>query len=305
MASTSLSNEMSATPSTSANRIESRSPLQQAFTRLKRHRLAFFSALLILAWILIAALAPALAPYDPYEIFPGAARAQPSVAHPLGTDLLGRDVLSRLMFGSRTSLVVGLGAVSSYVVIGIILGALAGYFGGAVDAIVSRLIDVILSFPLIVVILTLVSITGASLRNVIFVIAILQWPRVARYVRAEFLSLREWDFVLAARAVGVHPLPIIFKHILPNAVSPIIVVATFGVANTIILEAALSFLGWGVPPPQASWGNMLMDAQKISILESMPWLWLPPGLAISITVLAFNFIGDGLRDALDPHMLHA
>lgn len=263
--------------------------------------MAVFSAVLILAWTLIAIFAPLLAPYDPYKLG-SAARAKPSAAHLLGTDLVGRDVLSRLIFGARTSLAVGLGAVSSYVLIGTILGALAGYFGGVVDAAITRLIDVILCFPLIVVMLTLVSLATPSLRNLILVIGFLQWPSVARYVRAEFLTLRERDFVVAALAIGARPLYIVFRHILPNAVSPIIVVATFGLANIIILEAALSFLGWGVPPPQASWGNMLMDAQKISILESMPWLWIPPGLAIGSAVLAVNFLGDGLRDALDPHM---
>jgi peptide/nickel transport system permease protein len=278
-----------------------RSPAQQAFARLKRHRLALASSVVILAWIVIALLAPAVAPYDPYQMGPGPSRAAPSAEHLLGTDLVGRDVLSRVIFGSRASLAAGLGAVTTYVLIGTILGGMAGYFGGKVDAVITRLIDVVLSFPLVIVTLTIVALTGPSLRNVILVIGLLQWPQVARYVRAEFLGLREQDFVVAARAVGVRPLAQIFKHILPNSVSPIIVVATFGIANTIILEAALSFLGWGVPPPQPSWGNMLMDAQKISILEGMLWLWVPPGVAIATTVLCFNFLGDGLRDALDPH----
>lgn len=281
---------------------ESRSPARQVFDRLLHHRLAVFSAVLILLWIAIAILAPVVAPYDPYRIDARAMRQGPSPEHVLGTDMVGRDVLSRLIFGSRTSLIVGIGAVSVYVAIGTVLGALAGYFGGKVDDVISRIMDVILCFPLVVVVLTMVSIVGPSLRNVIIVIALLRWPQVARYVRAEFLSYRERDFVTAALSVGVRPMTVVFKHILPNALSPVVVVATFGVANTIILEASLSFLGWGVPPPMASWGNMLMDAQKTSILQTMPWLWVPPGVAIALAVLAVNFVGDGLRDALDPHM---
>ena len=284
------------------NSVHSRTPAQQLLDRLKRHRLACASIVFLIVWILVAIFAPIIAPYDPYKIDPRALRQAPSATHPLGTDMVGRDVLSRVIYGSRTSLLVGLGAVSAYVVIGTVLGAIAGYFGGLTDAVISRLIDVILCFPVVVVVLTMVSLVGPSLRNVILVIAVLRWPQVARYVRAEFLTLREHEYVMAAKAIGVRSRSIVFKHILPNALSPIVVVATFGVANTIMLEAALSFLGWGVPPPRASWGNMLMDAQKISILQSMPWLWLPAGIAIAVSVLAINFVGDGLRDALDPHM---
>ncbi|MBN1317653.1 MAG: ABC transporter permease [Anaerolineales bacterium] len=278
------------------------SPSQKAWIRLKRHHLALVSGLIILLWIFIALSAPIVAPCDPYKTDVKAMRQSPSATHLLGTDMVGRDVLSRLIFGSRTSLQVVLGAVSLYVLIGIVLGSLAGYFGGTVDSIITRLIDIILCFPMVLIILTFVSIVGPSLRNVVLILGLLQWPSVARYVRAEFLTLRERDYVIAAQGIGVRPASIMFKHILPNALSPVIVIATFGVATSIVTEASLSFLGWGVPLPTASWGNMLTDAQVITVLQSMPWLWLPPGLAIGISMLAINFFGDGLRDALDPQM---
>lgn len=282
--------------------IREQSPSQKAWMRLKQHRLALLSGVVIVFWILIATFASAVAPCDPYDTDVKAMRKPPSAEHLLGTDLVGRDVLSRLIFGSRTSLQVVIGAVSLYVIIGIVLGSLAGYFGGMIDSIITRAIDVILCFPMVLIILTCVSIIGPSLRNVILILGLLQWPAVARYVRAEFLSLRERDFVTAAQGIGVRPLSVMFKHILPNALSPVIVIATFGVATSIVTEAALSFLGWGVPLPTASWGNMLTDAQVITVLQTMPWLWLPPGLAIGIAMLAINFFGDGLRDALDPKL---
>lgn len=279
------------------------SPGQKAWMRLKQHRLALASGGVVILWVFIAIFAPYVAPCDPYAIDTKAMRQPPSAEHLLGTDLVGRDVLSRLIFGARTSLQVVLGAVSLYVAIGIVIGSLAGYYGGVVDSIITRLIDVILCFPMVIIMLTFVAIVGPSLRNIILILGLLQWPSIARYVRAEFLSLRERDFVTAAKSIGVRPASIMFKHILPNALSPVIVIATFGVATSIVTEAALSFLGWGVPLPTASWGNMLMDAQVITVLQSMPWLWLPPGIAVGIAMLAVNFFGDGLRDALDPQML--
>lgn len=288
--------------STGGSAAEPLSPLQQVFSHFLRHRLAVLSAVLVLVWVIVAVFAPFIAPHDPYRINALAMRQGPSAEHWLGTDLVGRDILSRIIYGSRTSLSVAVGAVGAYVIVGTILGALAGYFGGTIDAIITRLIDIILCFPLILIVLTIVSVMGPSIQNMMLAIAFLRWPQVARYVRAEFLSLREEDFVAAARSIGARPFSIIFRHMLPNALSPIVVVATFGVANTLMLEASLSFLGWGVPPPTASWGGMLLDAQRLSVLRTMPWLWLPPGLAIAVAVLAVNFVGDGLRDALDPHM---
>ncbi len=194
-------------------------------------------------------------------------------------------------------------AVTIYTVIGTLLGAISGYYGGGVDATIMRLADIVLSFPTLILIITVVSVLGPSVYNIMLVIGLLGWPQIARIVRALFLSLREREFVLASRTIGVPNVRIIFRHILPNAIAPVIVAATFGMANAIILEAGLSFLGLGVQPPTPSWGNMLTDAQSLTVLESMPWLWIPPGTMIALAVLSINFIGDGLRDALDPYLV--
>jgi peptide/nickel transport system permease protein len=224
----------------------------------------------------------------------------PSLDHFLGTDSFGRDVWARLIFAARISLSVGIVAVGLYTFIGILLGALAGYYGGLIDGTIMRFTDTVMSFPSLILIILAVSIIGPSIYNVMAVIGLLGWPGTARLVRAEFLSLREREFVVASRMVGGSNRTIIFRHILPNAVYPLIVSATLGIAGAILSEASLSFLGLGVQPPTASWGNMLNEAQKLTTLRNYPWQWLPPGLAIAIAVLATNFIGDGLRDALDP-----
>ncbi len=266
----------------------------------RRHRLAVVGMVVMALLVVVAVGAPLLAPSDPNQVSLSAYREAPSLQHWLGTDAQGRDVLSRIIYASRISLSVGLVAVAIYVLIGTVLGGIAGYFGGWVDSIIMRLADVVLSFPSIIVIITVVSILGPSILNVMLVIGLLGWPPIARLVRGEFLTLRGRDFVVASQSVGASSPRIIFRHILPNASTPIIVNATFGVAQAILLEAGLSFLGLGVQPPTASWGNILNAAQSVTILEEMPWLWLPPGAMIVISVLAINFLGDGLRDALDP-----
>ncbi len=270
------------------------------WTLFRRHRLGVVGLVVIVLLIIIAVAAPLLAPSDPNQISLSAYREAPSSQHWLGTDAQGRDVLSRIIYATRISLSVGLVAVSIYVVIGTVLGGVAGYFGGWVDSVIMRLADVVLSFPSIIVIITVVSILGPSILNVMLVIGLLGWPPIARLVRGEFLTLRGRDFVTASQMIGASSPRIIFRHILPNATTPIIVNATFGVAQAILLEAGLSFLGLGVQPPTASWGNILNAAQSVTILEEMPWLWLPPGAMIVLAVLAINFLGDGLRDALDP-----
>lgn len=270
--------------------------------RFKRHRLALISTGVLLVVVLIAVLADFVAPYDPAFIDPLVFDEAPTAAHPLGTDRIGRDVLSRLIHGGRVSLSVGVVAVSIYMVIGVLLGSLAGYYGGRVDMLISRFIDIVLSFPTLMLILVLVSLLGPGLRNIMLVLGLLGWPQVARIVRGEFLRLRTNDFVWAARMIGSPNRRIITHHILPNAMGPMLVAATFGVATAILSESALSFLGLGVQPPTASWGQMLNDAQSLTILETKPWLWIPPGLLILISVLSINFIGDSLRDALDPQL---
>jgi peptide/nickel transport system permease protein len=197
---------------------------------------------------------------------------------------------------------VGIVAVAIYTSIGVVLGVLAGYYGGWIDSTIMRLCDVVLSFPTLIIIITIASVLGPSIYNLMLAIGLLGWPPIARLLRGQMLSLRSTEFVVGARAVGCSDRRLIFRHLLPNAMAPVLVAATFGIAYAILIEAGLSFLGLGVQPPTPSWGNMLTDAQSLTVLESMPWLWLPPGLMIALSVLSINFIGDGLRDALDPYL---
>jgi peptide/nickel transport system permease protein len=271
--------------------------------RFRRHRLALIGALILLVLASGAIAAPLVASNDPYKVDISAYRTGPAANHPLGTDSSGRDVFSRMLYAGRVSLSVGLVAVAIYTLIGVILGAFSGFYGGWVDAFIMRLADIVLSFPALILIITVVSVLGPSIYNIMLVIGLLGWPPIARIVRGLFLSLREREFVLASRTVGVSNSRIIFRHMLPNALAPVIVAATFGMANAILLEAGLSFLGLGVQPPTPSWGNMLTDAQSLTVLESMPWLWIPPGTMIALAVISINFIGDGLRDALDPYLV--
>jgi peptide/nickel transport system permease protein len=276
------------------------SPRQLAWRRFRRHRLAMLGLGIIVVLTIIAILANVLAPYDPTRIDSKAFGKPPSVAHPFGTDASGRDVLSRLLFGSRVSLSVGLVAVSIYLTIGTLLGAIAGFRRGLTDAIIMRATDTVMSFPALIIILAVIPILGPSIFNIMLVIGLLGWPAVARLVRAEFLSLRERDFTLAARGIGASDRRIIFRHVLPNVAGPLVVVASFGIADAIITEAGLSFLGLGVQPPDTSWGQLLNNAIDVGTILQKPWLWIAPAAAIAITVLSINFIGDGLRDALDP-----
>jgi peptide/nickel transport system permease protein len=273
-----------------------------AMHAFRRHRLAVFGVAVIALLTLVAVFAPHVATHDPYAVDLLMVREGPSARHLLGTDEAGRDVLSRVVFGTRVSLSVGLVAVTIYTFIGTVLGAISGYYGGRVDDIVQRLTDTVMCFPGLIIIIAAVAIVGPSIYNVMIVIGLLQWPSVCRLVRGQFLSLRQQDFVLAARAIGARDRRVIFRHILVNAVAPVTVAATFGVAAAILTEAGLSFLGLGVQPPTASWGNMVNSAQSAAVLQEMPWLWVPPGVLIALAVLSINFVGDGLRDAVDPRM---
>jgi peptide/nickel transport system permease protein len=274
--------------------------LRRAASRFLRHRLAVAGAVFLLAVGAVAVLAPIVAPHSPTEVDIRAFRSPPSPEHPLGTDLIGRDVLSRLIYASQVSLTIGVLASSLAVVIGTALGAIAGYYRGSLDAVLMRLTDMVLAFPPLVIVLVAVSVIGPSIESVILVLGGLTWPTSCRIVRSSYLSLRELEFTLAARTVGAGDGAIILRHLLPNALGPVLVAASLGAAGAILSEAALSFIGLGVQPPTPSWGNMLVDAQSLTILRTMPWIWLPPGLAILLTVLAINFVGDGIRDALDP-----
>ena len=267
---------------------------------LRRNPLAVAGMAAVALLFFVAVAAPWLAPFDPAEFNRDSILASPSARHWLGTDALGRDVFSRLVYGSRVSLAVGFVSVGISVLIGAFLGALAGYFGGAVDSAVMRLVDLMLCFPSMFLILAVIAFVGPSIWNVMAVIGLTGWMGTCRLVRAEFLTLRERDYVAAARALGAGPLRIIFRHLLPNALAPVLVAAVLGVAGAILTESALSFLGLGVQPPTPSWGNILADGR--ANLDIAWWLSVFPGLAITVTMLAYNLFGEGLRDALDPRL---
>nr|HDM99791.1 ABC transporter permease [Deltaproteobacteria bacterium] len=259
------------------------------------------AGLLIVGLLCIVALsAPWLAPYDPHAIDTWHILESPSRAHLLGTDLLGRDCLSRLIYGARISLLVGIVAVGIATVIGTILGSLAGFYGTWIDGLIMRLVDIILCFPTIFLVMAVIAFLEPSILNIMVVIGLTSWMGVARLVRAEFLSLKQRDFVMAARISGASNARIASSHILPNAVAPILVATTLGVGGAILTESALSFLGIGVQPPTPSWGNMLTEGKDN--LEIAWWLSMFPGLAILVTVLGYNLLGEGLRDALDPRI---
>ena len=271
--------------------------------RFSRNRLSVAGALIVVALLTTSLLAPVIAPYDPTSIDVYNVLSPPSRAHLLGTDELGRDLLSRIIWGSRVSLKVGFVAVGIAISIGILIGSLAGFYGGRVDAVLMRFVDMMLAFPTFFLILAVIAILEPNIFTIMAVIGVTGWMDVARLVRAEFLTLKERDFVDAARALGIQNKRLILRHILPNAISPVFVAATFGVAGAILTESGLSFLGLGVQPPDPSWGNIL-TAGKDNI-EIAWWLSLYPGLAILITVLSYNLVGEGLRDALDPRLWSA
>jgi len=270
----------------------------RSLSRFLKHKPAVAGLVFVLALLILAIFAAQIAPNDPNKIHITASKDGPSSEYWLGNDDVGRDILSRLIFGSRIALIVGVGATAIAVTIGVSIGAVAGYFGGWVDSLLSRLVDSLMAFPLLALLLTLSAVFGPSLRNVVLVIGCSVWASYARIVRAEVLSLRERDYVLAARSYGATSRRIIFRHIVPNAMGPVIIIASLAVGSIIILESALSFLGLGVQRPTASWGTMLSDGRDY--IRNYPHISIAPGIAITLTVLAFNLIGDGLRDALDP-----
>lgn len=303
-----VQNKVQSSNTTAVSRLEMQrtkidSPGARAVRRFLRHRLAVIGLIfIVLLTIVTFPLASVVAPIPPERTDLRAVRQPPSEEHRLGTDLIGRDVLSRVIYGGRVSLAVGLFAVIIFMSIGTTLGGLAGYYGGQTDAIIMRVTDTVMSFPVLVILISIVAIIGPGIQNVMLAIGLISWTGVARLVRSQVLSLRTVDFVLAAKASGVPEGRILTRHIFPSIVGPITVAGSFGIAGAILTEASLSFLGLGVQVPTPSWGNMLNEAQSIQIIENFPWLWIPPGLMISLCVLAINFIGDGLRDALDPRM---
>jgi peptide/nickel transport system permease protein len=276
--------------------------LQIVLRRFRRHRLAIVGVIILTLLILMSVLAPVITHYGRDEIDIQYIYAKPDYYHWLGTDHVGRDVVTRIVYGGRVSLTLAATCVLIYMVVGSFLGAVAGYVGGWLDNLIMRLADIIISFPFILFVLTIVALRGPAISNLIFAICFLLWPFPARLVRGEFLSIRERDYVEAARAVGSPPWRIMLRHMMPNAMAPLIVSATLDMATVILLEAGLSYLGFGVREPVPTWGNMLTEANNVSVLTGKPWLWIPPGLMIFLTVLSINFVGDGLRDALDPKL---
>ena len=287
---------------------------QLTWRRFRRHKMAIFGAI-TLALIIVYAFGGMVifSEADANLVETGARLNPPSSKHPFGTDTIGRDILVRTMYGGQISIIIGLTAMTVELLIGVTIGALTGYFGGRLDSILMRLTEAVLVIPQIFLLLVMAKYFAQSIPNISFlgrtfsgsalviilVIGVTSWPYLARIVRAQFLSVKENDFILAARATGTSTREIIFRHILPNSIAPIIVAATLSVASAITLEAYISFLGLGVRPPTATWGNMLEGAYNY--VESAWWLWFFPGLLIALTVLSINFLGDGLRDALDPH----
>jgi peptide/nickel transport system permease protein len=277
---------------------EHRSELLRGWRRFRANRAALAGMIFVTLIVLMAVFAEQISPYDPIQIVSGKRGVAPSRDHPLGWDHVGRDLLARVIFGSRVALVVGLVASAVAVTIGVAVGAAAGYFGGWVDSALSRLTDTLMAFPLIALLIVLAAVLGPSLTTTLIVIGVTTWARYARVVRADVMSLKEQEFIVAARAAGVKDYRIIWRHILPNVLAPVIVLATLGVGGIIILESALSFLGLGIQPPNPSWGGTLADGRAFITLY--PHISIAPGIMIFLTVLAFNLFGDGLRDALDP-----
>lgn len=277
------------------------SPFQLALRRFLKNKLAVASIVVLVLFVLAVVFAPVLAEHDPTKSNLLLVEQPPSADHILGTDSSGRDNFARLLYGGRVSLMIGFSAMIFSLVIGTILGSIAGYYGGVVDSIVMRMTDMFLALPFLVLALTIMALLEkVTIGLFVVIIAITTWPNLARIVRGTFLSVREQEFVLGARAIGASDFRVIFKHFIPNAIGPIIVNATLMMATLIIIESGLSFIGLGVPQPTPTWGNMISEAQNVRILRNHPEAWIPPGLAIFITVLAINFIGDGLRDAFDP-----
>lgn len=271
---------------------------QQSWRRLQRNKPALAGAGLLLAMIVLALLTPWIAPwgYEQQNLLLGA--TPPSAAHWLGTDVLGRDMLTRILYGGRLSLAVGFIATALALIIGVTYGAVAGYMGGTVDALMMRLVDILYALPIMIFIILLMVLFGRSLLLLFLAIGAVEWMTMARIVHAQVQSLRRQEFIEAAVAIGLPPGRIIARHIIPNTLGPVIIYATLTIPSVMLLEAFLSFLGLGVQPPQSSWG--LLISQGVETMEEYPWLLIYPGIALATTLFALNFLGDGLRDALDP-----
>jgi peptide/nickel transport system permease protein len=276
------------------------SPRQLAMRRFRRNPVAVTGAVVLALIVITTLLGPLIYPASANAIDLAAVRMPPGAGHPLGTDSTGRDVLARVLAGGQVSLMVGFLSAAIAVCVGALVGIVAGWFGGVVDAVISRIVDIMLSVPPVLVVIVVAGIIGPSVPMLVAVIAGLSWPASARIARGVVLGIKEQEFIQAARVSGSRNGFIMLRHLLPGVLPPVTVAATLLVSEAVLLESALSFLGAGVRPPQASWGNMLTEAQSLAVLSSMPWLWLPPGILIALTVLSAMAVGDGVRDAIDP-----
>lgn len=282
------------------------SPWKMFVRKFKKNKIAVAGLIIFIVMILSALLAPFLTPYSPYEMDYSKINQPPSSEHLLGTDEVGRDYLTRILYGGRVSMKVGLFAVIIEIIIGALVGGLAGYYGGWVDNLLMRLVEIFMSFPFLPLAITISAVIGTKVEPqqrmyiVMMIIGLLSWPGLARMIRGQILSLREQEFVQAAKALGIRDRKIILRHLIPNTVGYIIVSATLGMAGAIMSESGLSFLGLGVTPPTPTWGNLIQNAREAYILRNRVWLWLPPGVCIFLAVMSINLFGDGLRDAIDP-----
>jgi peptide/nickel transport system permease protein len=276
------------------------SPSRKAWQRFRRHRLAMVGLAMFAIIVAVTLAAPLIDRYPPNELNLKDKFQPPSAEHWLGTDRVGRDVWSRTLHGGRVSLAVGFSAALVSMSIGIVLGALSGFYGGATDMLIMRFTDVLMTFPRVVIMLTVATFVRQTIVNVILLIGLFSWMGTARLVRGQVLSLREEQFVLAARSLGAGSLTLIFAHVMPSVIAPLLATLTFTISGAILLESGLSFLGVGIPLPTPSWGNMLETTRSLDVLQDGPWMWIPPAVMIVLTILSINFIGDGLRDALDP-----
>ncbi len=271
--------------------------------RLKQNRLAMISLFILTLIVLACIFVPMFSRYTISQVDVSQAEKAPSALHLLGTDKIGRDLMVRLFYGGRVSLGVAIAVTVLECIIGVILGSVAGYFGGIVDTVIMRLSEIFMCFPFLMICITLQSVFGNSIRTLIIILSVLSWPSIARIVRGQILSLREMDYMEACRALGISNRKQIFKHLFPNVLAYIIVYATLSMASVILTETSLSFLGLGVSPPTPTWGNLIQEVRSnMTLLQKKWWYWIPPGMMIFLSILCFNILGDGLRDAIDPKM---
>jgi peptide/nickel transport system permease protein len=298
-----MAETISSYPQPAKKRVKYETPTQVAWKRFRQHKLAVVASIVLFMIMVLSFGAPLFTSYEPTKINLKVRSQSPNNEYIFGTDLLGRDIWTRTLYGGRVSLAVGMTAATLSVGIGILLGSIAGYFGRLPDMVISRITDVMMTFPPIIIMLTLAAFIGPGIINVILIIGGLRWPSTTRLIRGQMMSLKNFEFIQAANAQGLPDWIIILRHSLPNTIAPLMANITFAVSAAILSEAGLSFLGLGIPLPTPTWGNMMQDARNLIILQNHPWMWLPPAFFTLITILCINFIGDGLRDAFDPQQL--